>query len=742
MKKVITTIAMTMAVSFVFGQKLKYEDDLHRILTLPVGGEIAELSDWLSKEPTNPSIFLQMALVYEERFHLGDPLKDYDYKLGNARLALSAFERTEQFITEKDVKKNEESYYNFGIYDAKGRFNVPFDSITNKISRSKAELDLFIKNVPEIYTQFTQSFSHYDKAHKIYASILGKYPTFKELYLLYNEQVNQEFESLKSEYLLAMEHFEKYKVAIANYDIGYNQNITVGQISVYRLDGLESQINFLQNQIAVWDYAKWVDDTRLNISNEIGSLRTSLSAENLRIDDKLKNAIPDFIRDDFTPLKASKEVLFNLRKYDLNAVVEPIFVYKEKKHDLIFHEMQNESLDTSSTVAVERKLYLYGQMINKIKLADSTLSDISRRNTDLSYKKYTYFVDTYFQGMQGVNTFVNTERQTNAEKVSTAVNKIKEHIYEKYTSDSLVKTISYQKMEIPLSASESMENEFLTAAPITTHLIKTFDGSSVLAGIFKNEKEGKTQAYVCAVTADNKMAWYNEYLLQQDSSIGFDSHTRVAAMQFVPGGIAVILNGLDTAGIRRINHLLLLDEAGKVTLSKRMLFNQYPRTLSYISKNNSLLVTMKGDEFSDTILKESELLIASYNIIGDLQWQQRISFKGDVSGLVEVDQAFIITGNYNEMKSADGRINRVGTTNTDTRIYLLKVTDEGEIAILKMMEGVNSIFSNLTYKVSDECINLFGSKGSYKKTLSLDMDNQTGIHLIVNSDLEVLSSNL
>ncbi|MFT6865896.1 MAG: hypothetical protein ACJA08_000722 [Cyclobacteriaceae bacterium] len=733
---------MTMAVSHVFGQRLKYEDDLQRIHTLPLGGQIAELNIWLAKEPTNASIFLQMALVYKERYKLGDPLKDYAYKTGNAKLALFAFERTEQYITEKDVKKNQESYYNFGIYDDRGKFTVPYDSVQNKIARSKAELVVYIKNAPEIYSQFTQSFSHYDKAYKIYSSILGRFPTFKELFLLFNTEVDTEFESLKSEYLLAMEHFEKYKAAIANFDIGYSQNLTIKEINVYRLDGLESQINFLQNKISVWDYAKWVDTTRINITTEIGSLRTSLAAENQKIDTKIKAAIPDYIRDEFTTMSVSKEVLFNLRKYDLNAVVEPIFLYKEKKHDLIFHELQNESLDTSATVDVERKLYLYGQMINKIRVADSTLSDITRRNSDLSYKKYTSFIDTYYQGMAGINAFASTEMKDNGMKVKGAVTKIRDYIYLKYAQDTLSHSVLNKKMEIPLTVTLPVENEFLTTTPITTQIIKTFDGSSVLAGIFKNEKEGKTQAYLCAVTADNKMAWFNEYLLQQDSALGFDSHTRVAAMQFVPGGIAFVLNGVDSSGVNRINHLLVVDETGNMTFSRRLLYNQYPRTLNYSSKNNSLIITFKGDEFSDTILKESELIITSYNILGDLLWQKRMSFKGDVTGLVEVDKAFILTGNYSEMKTLDGRINRAGTKNTDTKIFLMKISGEGEITELKLVDFATSVFTNFTYRVSDDCINLFGSKDAYEKTIALNTDDQQSVHLIVNGDLEILSSNL
>lgn len=742
MKKFLLTISVVLASIQVFGQRVKYEDDLQRILTLSAGGEIAELGLWLSKEPTNPSIFLQMALVYEKRYQSGDPLKDYAFKIGNAKLALSAFERTEQYITEKDVKKNEESYYNFGVYDAKGRLNVPFDSVKNKIIRSKAELSKFIENSPEIYTQFTQSFSNYDQAHKIYSRILGEYPTFKDLYLLFDEEIDQEFEKLKSEYLTATDHFEKYTIAIDSFDIGYKQNLTIDEIETYRLDGLESEINFLKEEIQVWNYAKWVDDTRLNIKEEIGSLRTSLEVENLRINSKLDNAIPDYIRESFEPLVVSKEVLFNIRKYDLHAVVEPIFLYKQRKHDLIYQGLQNESLDTSATVDVERKLYLHGQVINKIKLADSTLSEVKRRNNELSYKKHTSFIDTHYKGINGINQFVETEMSQNSTDVKASVTKIREYIYQKMRSDTAEELITYKKMSIPSLVGIPIENEYLTNEPITTSKLSAFDGSTILAGIFTNEKEKKTQAYICGVTEDKKVGWYNDYLLQQDSSAGYDSHTRIAVVGFVPSGIAFILNGADSTGDNRINHLMIVDEAGELTLSRRLLFSQYPRSLNYSSKENALVITFKGDDFSETIFKESELIIASYNVLGDLQWQQRSKYKGDVTGLMEVDQAYVLTGNYNEIKDASGRVLRAGPKNTDSKTFVLKVTKSGEIETLKSIDYASSYFTSVNYRVSDECLNVFGTEGSYEKTNTFDADSPSTVHLILNSDLEILSSSL
>lgn len=723
-------------------QKLeKYEEVLPRILALPPSGALAQLKIYLAEQPDNSSIYLQMAVIYEKRYRESDPIKDFAYKVGNAREALKAYQRTEQFISEKEVRKNQEYFFNFGTLDDKGRVTVGFDTISNHMARVKVELQSFIDNVPLIYDKFTRSFSSYDRAHKAFTGILGKYPTFKDLYLLYDAEVDKTFGDIKKDYLECLQYWKEYKAATASFDVGYSQTMTAKPIKVYRLDGLESKINFLQPKIQVWDYASWVDTTREIIHAEIDKLREDLMAENLRLNKRIEEAKPDFIREEFEPLKVSKEVLFTLRKYDLSSVIEPIFIFKEKKHDLIYQQLLSEKLGADTEVDVERKLYLYGQMVNRIKEADSVLSDIRRTNTAASLSKYSDFIKTNYNGPSGITQLITTERQNNKNDVSNYVANIQNELYAILKTDSVIKKVKYKKLDIPLFRSVPVDNDLLTAAPITSHRIENFDGSAFIAGIFKNTKENKTQAFVAGITKEQTVGWYNDYLLKIDSSAGFDANTRIGAIQSVPGGLAVILNGVDTSGTR-INHLLMLDEKGVITHSRRLILSQFPRTISYNERTNTLFVTYKGNDYLDDPLVESEMIMANYSIYGDLQWQQRMSYKGDITDVVSVDQAYIIVGNYNEIKGLDGRVNRAGKNNTDTKAFAVKINLAGELLDLKTIDYSSSYFANKTYKVSDDCINFFGSMGAYTKTVMLDSRPESAVHVIMNKDLEILASTL
>ena len=232
----------------------------------------------------------------------------------------------------------------------------------------------------------------------------------------------------------------------------------------------------------------------------------------------------------------------------------------------------------------------------------------------------------------------------------------------------------------------------------------------------------------------------DEYLPDLTTHTKSTTSTILVATTIV-GGLAVILNGVDTSGTR-INHLLMLDEKGVITHSRRLILNQFPRTISYNERTNTLFVTYKGNDYLDDPLVESEMIMANYSIYGDLQWQQRMSYKGDITDVVSVDQAYIIVGNYNEIKGLDGRVNRAGKNNTDTKAFAVKINLAGELLDLKTIDYSSSYFANKTYKVSDDCINFFGSMGAYTKTVMLDSRPESAVHVIMNKDLEILASTL
>ena len=212
-------------------------------------------------------------------------------------------------------------------------------------------------------------------------------------------------------------------------------------------------------------------------------------------------------------------------------------------------------------------------------------------------------------------------------------------------------------------------------------------------------------------------------------------------MKTVPGGLAVILHGVDTNSMHH-NHLFILDEKGQPSLSRRLLLNQYPRSINYNERTNTMMVTYKGVDYVDDIWLESELVMANYSIYGDLLWQTRVNYKGDLNGVINLDDGYMVLGNYNELKMLDGKIARAGGSNTNTRSFALKIDLSGELTGMKTYDQGKAYYTNKAYKVSDDCINLFGSLGAYQQSITVDAESGSSVHLIINSDMEVLANSM
>ncbi|MEQ8237819.1 MAG: hypothetical protein RIA69_01335 [Cyclobacteriaceae bacterium] len=738
-KTILLILGFSFAISLHAQKQWKYEEYLPEMLALPPSGAIALLKTYRATEPENGSIHLQLASIYKERYSQADPIKEYQYKIGNAQLALDAYTLAQQIITEKDVRKNDENYYNFGKINSKGKLEVSYDSIANIMATSKASLEKYIANGPTIYEKFTESFSHYDRAHKLFTEVVGEYTTFKDLYLLFDEDLNVKFEEIKKEYLASIAFFEEYKLSTDAYPINYNQTLVIEDISVYRLDGLESQINFLEPKITLWDYASWVDKTRAIIGNEITSLRQSLIDEDLRLDQRLNGITAAYGRDDYEELKVNKEVLFNLRKYDLNSVIEPIYLYKEKKHDQLYHALLSKSLDTTKGANLDRRLFVYGQLVNKLIESDSSLAKITIKNDNNSTKKFNAFITQRYTSQQGINDFVRNQKAEIATNKKNYINLIQDNILLDIWGDTVQQNIVFKKKNIPLMISPAPDTvELQSVDYITTHKVVNFDSSAFVSGVFLHPKEKKIAAFVAGVTSDGKIGWFNEYLIQIDSGT-YDADTRVGAIAAVPGGIALVLNGAKDLG-QNVNELTLINEQGETTFKKRLNIKDYPRSINYNEIENTIFIAFKGAGFEDDIFIENQLVAANFNILGDLQWQHRFKYKGDLTSVVNIGEAYILLGNYNEMRDLTGRINGSGPDNQITGVFFMTLNKSG-IADIKFLKETGVCLLK-TIKVSNDCINLFGNKGKYNKYQMLNSEPGDWFHVILNRNLVELSNNL
>ncbi len=734
-------LLLTIVSANIYAQKRpKYEDELGRLLNITPSEALAILKIYRQIEPENPSISLQMALIYEKRFTESDFLTQYNRSIGNANEAVASLNRAFLTIDEKEVRKSKEQYLNFAVFDAKGKYEVPWDSVKNKMDNSLAYATTFLENMPSIYRRFTSSFFHYQEANKIFTKVVGRYRSLKDMYLLYNSSLEGELDELSMHYDSAMYHFDKYKEATTIYPLkGYDQKLDIKDIAIYRLDGLEVEINFLVPEIRIWNYKKWANEVKSYVSVNIEKLRSDLVAEELKFRNKLKSVEQEFSAQEYLPLKTSKETMFNLKKYDLASVVEPLFLYKEIKHDLLYNKLLSTRLDSAQNIEADRRLFLYGQMINRIREADSILVTVKTRNTSASYDKYKPFVDKHYDGISGINNFVNNEQLNNRQDFSAYISSLNRTLIENYAVDKLTTQVSVKKLKYSLEPSDHPLDSMVALNPFTTHRAQNFDGSTYLAGVQMNSKEKKIETFLIKLDSTNKVLWINSYLLQSDST-SFDCHTRIGAIQTTQEGLLLVLHGQQVENGNHINHLLSIDDAGTTLLSKRLLFEDFPRGIFFHEKTNSYTINFKGLAPQESLDEMSELIIANHNIYGDLNWQYRMSIAGVFEKMVAVDDGYILANNYTSYKNNDGRIIRKGSGLNETAPLLMKIGLDGKFVNSTQIDSSQPLFGNTLVRISDSCINLLGIKGPYSRNGLTKDQVPNSFHVIFDTNLQIISS--
>ena len=726
----------------VFAQKRpKYEEELPRILNSAPSEALALLKIYGAMDPLNPSIHLQMGLVYDKRFRQSDFLTMYSKAIGNAQLAQNSMQRASGLIDEKAVRKNEDQYLNFAVFDAKGKYNVPWDSVKNRMDETRMYAENFLSQMPGIYSAFTRSFTHYQEAQKSYTSIVGRYKSLKDLYLLYDASLEQELNLMSMHYDSSLYYFARYKAATQVYPLkGYDQKMNIKDIVIYRLDGFEVEINFLLPEIRIWNYTKWAEQVKSYTQQNITKLRSDLANSEIRLSERVAGVDQEFAGQKFEPLKTDKETMFNLKKYDLNSVVEPLFLYKEAKHDLLFNKLLSQRIDSGATIDVDRKLFLYSQMINRIRESDSILVSVKSRNTQESYKRHNQFLDKYYKGVNGVNSYVNNEQLVNRQDFVNYISSLNRILLERYALPSTEAPVINKKVTYAKAVSPHPSDSVATLGPVTTHRVQNFDGSIYLGGTQFNAKEKKLEAFVIKLAPDGKLQWQNNFLMQIDSA-GFDAHTRLAAMQNTQEGLVMVLSGRHAETDKMANHLLLIDESAAILTTKRLLFEEFPRSIFFHDRTNTYVVAFKGNTPELDMAADSELLVATHNILGDLVWQYRFTYAGSFEKMVSVEDGLVLACNFSSYRSADGRIVRAGSSAAETAPLIIKVDFEGKPILHKPILSSAPYFGNTLVRISDYCINLIGIKGEYRQA-TLTQDNLAdSFHIIFDSNLEIISSN-
>ena len=385
-KIIFTTIIMFGAMSL-FAQK--YKDIFPQIISANSENSFEILNSYLQNNLDHPNANLRVALIYADRYKSTDALREYEKAIALAEQAKIKLFKARLVLTEKEVKKNEEYY--FGLSNVSGA--PVYSELTNLIISEEQQVAEFLQKAPVIFSQFISSVEKYDQAVKTFAGIVGSYASLKELYLLYDDSLKQQLTTLKGDYDSTKVYFDNYLKSRNEYKLNaISQTYSENTINVYRLDGLVTQINFLQPKIALWNYSSWVDSVNLVISETIDGLRKDLYDNEKKLRIGVEEASKTNKPDSFNVIHADKALVFNLLKYDYKNAIVPLLHYYEFKQQFIIDQKRQTYFDTAS-ISTDRRLAYYSDMMYDSKLGDSIITQFESRFSPQQLLRHKVFVD-------------------------------------------------------------------------------------------------------------------------------------------------------------------------------------------------------------------------------------------------------------------------------------------------------------------------------------------------------------
>lgn len=676
------------------GQNTKYKDIVPMIEGTSDDYTMEVLKAFLAKNLDHPAANLKLAALYLKKAKETDPLIEYQKTQALAEQSKQKLFKSSVLLNAKEIKKNDDYY--LWIAKQNQLTEVNFELVRQHLKSENEEIKKILKTLPLVYSDFTNAVDYYDKAVKNFANISNSYPSLKNLYLLYDDKLSTQFSELKSDYDSSLFYFNNYKTKIDTFALkGYNQTMSIKPINVFRYDGLVTQINFLYNEVDVWNYGAWVDTVNAVINGDIGELRTLLKTNEERQTKALENLAKSTNLKDANVVKVDKSLVFNLLRFDYNNPVVPLLKYKESKQKLLIEESNSTYFDTAN-IEIERKLIFYNKMVYQIKDSDSIITQFKNRFNAIRMAKYKQFLDTHYNGIDGSSQYMANEKNELRKELNIYGALLREGVESIKPIDSIGVSIRYKKMQIPLIIEKIDTALLATGVLFTTHIIEAPDGGYYLAGQHKpNKKLRNTKVYLLKLSNQKRLKWFQQYDVKIDS-VETDSNNSLEGLSLTNEGVALLIRSNHISNESHANSLIQVLLDGNTKNTKRLDSSLFPRSLMYNEVQNSFIICNNGENGIIEDNAKNSLELKTLNSLGEISWTYSDSNIGSIVGVVRTDNGYIITRNSNAINSSKVLLTKIDFEGTKQGETLLNVGENAHI--------------DRVYKLTDASIHLIGHK--------------------------------
>ncbi len=691
------SLLLTFNLSFA-GSRIKYDDVYKTVLSGDKDKAYTLLLAYQRQNPDFANTYFQLGIIAKEWAKSFNPYKEFEITklfIYNTKLY---FNLAKRYI--KDEKNRNRSYYKNAPIIPKGK-KLQISDINDYIDSQVEDITDYENNVVKIINFYNKSSDFYNECVGNFMNINTNNKKIKTIYLNDEPELLSKMQKLENDFDSTLIYFKLYKDALKKYPLHlYNQSYKLKDIVTYRLDGL-TYSDFLQNDITLWNYKKWVNDVREMKKTAIKDIRTDIFNQNKEINDKINGLLNGEYSDNYRKFKIDRKFIYKIEKFDNNSLLVKLFKLNETKINFLieFKKEINNPLTISQFPIRKRAEYCYNLMKEK-EIADSINQIFLSAVKPEEIKKYLNFYVSEYGGLKGLKEYSFRQDLFSEAKLNDALLNLKKQMFcsiYKIDTDSLI----YKKRLI----SKTVTNPEELKEGIDVYRITNFDETK--------DKHLWISGYY--VSSENKITGFTGYSKDKkhidfikNSEINDSVKTYNLVSAAYNDGCWVISSAF---GDDIINRLIKYDNQGKVTFSEELPYHSVPRIMKYDDINNTLIIVFNGKTLN-TIPDESEQIIYHYNPDDQLKtFEVKMQAKARIFDMIKINKKLFLFSNFINYKDLSGNIkySKAGTDSKSTNI-LVSIISNGMIKKQIPFLNTKPFYGIKALKINSNTINILGYK--------------------------------
>lgn len=379
-------------------QKVKYKDIYVWLANKQYGEAEPFLKRYLKENDDNPNAVLYMGLIYENKSLKNDILKEGATSISNMDSASLYLDQAMKLITEKELRRNDEYYEMFKRRDTRtGEYGVKISDIQFFIEKRLQEIRERKDKVKLVNFYFALTDSTYRRSQSHHRALQQSFGTRKSMLLRADNSTLTQLERLSSSFDSCLKAFDILKTNVqALGKTNYNYQLTLNEINDLSKDGNE-RVNFLDEQIQLWHFKKFADESLKLIRDEITPLKDHLVSADIDINKLREKLLKDSVsvRSDMEKLNGK---LFHNKLLAYDDQPLPTLLFNLKIAEINYKSELAEHFLLKDSANIPLKLNLAKKEYKAIKVLDSLSKVLPATLIDEKAADYEHFIkNTYNQ---------------------------------------------------------------------------------------------------------------------------------------------------------------------------------------------------------------------------------------------------------------------------------------------------------------------------------------------------------